>query len=214
MIEKNISFQEYRDMVKRIVRFVKDRGICPKYADVSCVRVFEPEYMDAIYRVLTFREKNHRDPKTVLVRGDPLKKKSNLWLNLEKALKCTFNSPLQLSNCLKKHPDYEYYYDDKKTQSQTLKALEKIGPPGVNCVDISQVIRQVLIDMGIPNVHIWRGKFKCGGHIWVTFGFDNQIFDAAGMMKYGYPIGRYMCSGYPTELSCDPAWLVSDDGIT
>ena len=41
----------------------------------------------------------------------------------------------------------------KKTRDETLTALAKIGKPGVNCVDISQVVRQVLLDMKQGNVN-------------------------------------------------------------
>ncbi len=66
--------------------------------------------------------------------------------------------------------------------------------------------------MNRKNVNIWRGKFKCGGHIWVTYDENNKIFDAAGMMKWKVSIGQYMCSGKPTELVKNPLWLLVDDG--
>jgi len=214
MIEKNISYSEYLDMVNRINKFSQEKGRMPNYVDICGVRVYKPEYDDAILRVLKFKNSVGRWPNSVLIKGDSLVQKTELWRGLEKSLGKTFDNPEQLAEALRNHPDYEYYYNDKKTPGQTLEALARIGLPGVNCVDLGQIIRQILIDMKIPNVNIWRGRFKCGGHIWVTFGPNNTVFDGAGMMKYGYPIGKYMCSGSPTEVIKNPAWLLSDDAKT
>lgn len=214
MIEKQITLPQYLDMVNRINIFSQKNSRMPNYVDVANVRVYKPEYDDAIQRVLRFKNEVGRYPNYVKIKGDSLINKSQLWLNLEKALGKTFDNEYQLADVLRYHPDYELYFNDKKTQSQTLEALEKIGLPGANCVDLSQIIRQILIDMGHKNVNIWRGKFKCGGHVWVTYGSENIVFDGAGMMKWGYPIGKYMCSGSPSELSKNPAWLLSDDGKT
>lgn len=144
----------------------------------------------------------------------PTSPKTPFHLKLEVALGKTFNTAEQLATIFKNHPDYQYYYNDLKTADQTLAALKVVGGAGANCVDISQVVMKILKDMGYNNVNIWRGTFNCGGHVWVTYGSDNKVFDAAGMMKYGYPIGRYMCSGIPWDLNKNPLWLLSDDAKT
>lgn len=133
---------------------------------------------------------------------------------LRSALGSNFTNDKELAKAFQNHPDYEYYLNDKKDEDEELAALKVVGGAGVNCVDVSQVVRKALIALGFKNVNIWRGKFKCGGHIWVTYGSNNTVFDAAGMMKWGYGIGKYMCSGTPTELVKNPAWLLSDDGRT
>lgn len=166
-------------------------------------------------RILAFYHENKYLPNyAVLENKFKTPTKSQRWQDLESALGKQFNTAEQLAQILQKHPDYEYYYNDMKTPSQTLAALKVAGGAGVNCVDISQVVMYVLKDMGYSNVNIWRGTFNCGGHVWVTYGPDSKVFDAAGMMKYGYGIGRYMCSGSPWDLNKNPAWALSDDGIT
>jgi hypothetical protein len=202
---------EYEEMIKAINKFKAKENRLPNYYTYKNIKIYKEEYTDAIDRIQKFQKANGRKPNHVTINTI---QKSNLWLRLEKALKQEFNNPEEMATAFQKHPDYELYYNDKKTRDETLTALTKIGKPGVNCVDISQVVRQILLDMKLGNVNIWRGRFQCGGHIWVTYGSNNKIFDAAGMMKWGYDIGKYMCSGKPTELVKNPAWLLSDDGKT
>jgi hypothetical protein len=202
---------EYEEMIKAINKFKATEKRLPNYYTYKNIKIYKEQYTEAIDRIQKFHKDNGRKPNHVTINTIP---KSNLWLRLEKALKQVFNNPEEMAKAFQKHPDYELYYNDKKTRDETLAALAKIGKPGVNCVDISQVVRQILLDMKLENVNIWRGRFQCGGHIWVTYGLNNKIFDAAGMMKWGYGIGRYMCSGKPTELVKNPVWLLNDDART
>jgi hypothetical protein len=205
---------EYEEMIKAINKFKANENRLPNYYTYKNIKIYKEEYTDAIDRIQKFQKANGRKPNHVTINQINRIQKSNLWLRLEKALKQVFNNPEEMATAFQKHPDYELYYNDKKTRDETLTALAKIGKPGVNCVDISQVVRQILLDMKLENVNIWRGRFQCGGHIWVTYGPNNKIFDAAGMMKWGYGIGKYMCSGKPTELVKNPSWLLSDNGKT
>ncbi len=68
-------------------------------------------------------------------------RKSELWLGLERVLKRKFDTPEEMQVAFQNHPDYEHYVNDKKKPESVLKDLEKIGPPGANCVDISQIVR-------------------------------------------------------------------------
>jgi hypothetical protein len=193
--------------------------ICVPYTNpTTCTNKFyQRDWEDAMKRVQSYMDShNGTNPPMVWFRNltPPTPSKSAFHLKVESALGKTFNTADELANILRNHPDYQYYYNDMKTPDQTLAALKVVGGAGANCVDISQVIMRVLRDMKYSNVNIWRGTFKCGGHVWVTYGSDNKIFDAAGMMKYGYPIGRYMCSGSPWDLNKNPAWLLSDDAKT
>lgn len=219
MTEIQMDWNVYVEMWKKIRAFESSHGRKPNYVDQTVDgrpwRIFMEDYLDAQERVTAFkRMHSDRDPNYVTITATSLISKTDLWLRLEKALGRTFINAEEMAEAFKAHPDYQYYYNDQKTAAETLEALARLGYPGVNCVDISQVVRIVLMDMKYPNVHIWRGKFGCGGHIWVTFGADNRVFDAAGMMKWKKNIGQYMCSGTPTELSKDPAWLLTDDGKT
>lgn len=113
MIEKNISYSDYLDMVNRINKFSQEKGRMPNYVDICGVRVYKPEYDDAILRVLKFKNIVGRWPNSVLIKGDSLVQKTELWRGLEKSLGKTFDNPEQLAEALRNHPDYEYYYKDK-----------------------------------------------------------------------------------------------------
>lgn len=192
-------------------------------------RAVEPAFIplpdpetNAYFTVFKFEEMQQRvnrykasygEP-TIVYYQTPVVNKSAMWLALEKSLGRQFKNPDEMAVAFQQHGDYEYYYNDKKTPTQALQDLAAIGKPGVNCVDVSQLVRVVLIDMGMKNVHIVRGDFNCGGHIWCTYGDNNRVFDAAGMMKYKIGQGQYMCSGTPTNINIDPEWLLKDDGIT
>ncbi len=206
--------QDYLELADEINTFIRGNGRCP---ELYTTRYGQLSFYGVIWtmsRILAFYHENEYLPNYVTLYNTFKNRKGPTWLQLEQSLGKQFNNPTELSNILRNHPDYEYYYNDMKTPSQTLAALKVIGKPGANCVDISQVVMKVLQEMGETNVNILRGTFKCGGHVWVTYGPKNTVFDAAGMMKYGYGIGRYMCSGTPWDVQKNPEWLVNDDAKT
>lgn len=206
--------QDYLELANAINTFIKGNGYAP---ELYTTRYGQLSFYGVVWtmsRILAWYYENKALPNYVTLYNTFKQKKGETWLQLEQSLGKQFNTPEELANILRNHPDYEYYYNDMKTPSQTLAALKVVGKPGANCVDVSQVVMKVLKEMGESNVNILRGTFKCGGHVWVTYGPNNTVFDAAGMMKYGYPIGRYMCSGTPWDVQKNPSWAVHDDGVT
>lgn len=221
--EGQLQKEAYKDYAGRVNEYCNSNARAIPYGQCGVGQVSWMETLFIFTKILRWFYNNKAMPNYVTVYpwsyspkvgSSSGRTKTQLWLDVENALGKSFNTPEELAAILQNHPDYEYYYNDGKKQSVAVAALKVIGKPGNNCVDISQIIRQILIDMGEENVNIWRGVFNCGGHVWVTYGSANKIFDGAGMMKYGYPIGRYMCSGQPWDLVKNPAWAVSDDGVT
>ncbi|WP_255596569.1 hypothetical protein [Methanobrevibacter sp. TMH8] len=106
---------------------------------------------------------------------------------------------------------YKYYYNDLYPQKQAIKRL-KLNL-GLNCADISQIAFAVAVMLKLDPIY-WRGKFKCGGHIWITLknsNYNKNVFDGAAAFK-GIEQGQYLCSGTPVELVKNPEWLKVDDG--
>ena len=217
-IQGNVPRTEYLSLAQRIINYYDKYGKAPGWA-VNTSLGSTMSFHNLVYMysmILGYWFESGQIPSfasMTLFSRPNTRTKTQRWKDLETALGRTFNNDKELAAAFQNHPDYQYYMNDKKTPTQTLAALKVVGGAGVNCVDVSQVVMYVLMDMGYGNVHICRGDFKCGGHVWVTYN-GGKVFDAAGMMKYGYPIGRYMCSGTPWNVNVDPAWAVSDDSIT
>lgn len=210
-----VLFSNYMDAGSRLYGYINQYLRVPASLGTTIGQVGFNEMVYMYSFVCAHYKRNQNLPSHIdLGNGQSGRVKTGLWLALENALGKVFNTAEEMASAFKNYYDYEYYYNDKKKPAETIEALKHPGPPGVNCVDVSQIVMEILEAMGYSNVNIWRGTFNCGGHVWVTFGPDNRIFDAAGMMKYGYGIGQYMCSGKPWDLQKNPAWAVSDDGIT
>lgn len=209
-----IPFTNYMDAFSRLYGYIGQYGRGPATLGTSIGKIGFNEMVYAAAFTCTHYKRNQNLPSYITIKGGSSVVKTQLWLALEDALGRIITNDDDLEAAFKNYYDYEYYLNDKKTPAQTINALKEPGGTGVNCVDVAQIVMEILEAMGFSNVNIWRGTFRCGGHVWITYGANNRVFDAAGMMKYGYSRGQYMCSGGPWDLQKNPAWAVSDDGVT
>lgn len=217
-----INMTEYKEMVTAIKHFKTLYSRYPNYYTFKnrAVRIDKKDYNDAINRVANFEKQNKRLPQFVIINNEykvgtgqltPQIPKPKIWLDMEDSIG-KFNTIREFYNQLGKKK-YKYYYNDVYPQKVSLQRLKKNS--GLNCADISQLVYSVLGAMGYKATY-WRGKFNCGGHIWVTYNTDKHnvnVFDGAAAFK-GIKLGQWLCSGTPIELVKNPAWLLSDDGIT
>lgn len=109
---------------------------------------------------------------------------------------------------------YNYYLDDKKTQSRALADFLK----GNNCVDLNQLEYAGLKELGYKDIQIVRGTIYCNktyGHVWCRIKIKGSWvnIDASAAAK-GKSIGSMICGKITSITNYNPAWAVSDDGRT
>lgn len=116
---------------------------------------------------------------------------------------------------------YSYYNNDIYTYTQEINRV--CNNSGINCTDWAQLGMWTLIDMGFPRdqIRIVRGVVTCSsgkgfGHVWLQLYLNGAWvnYDLSAAAAHGYGIGRLICTRGYTVTNINPAWAVSDDGIT
>lgn len=217
-MDYKLENKKYKEMKESITSYHIVHGRYPNYYTIPFLklRVNKADFQDAINRYEAFKKKNGKEPNYVTLRNvykiSVELTKNSTWLRMEKALGGQFSNIKEFYSLLMKK-QYKYYYNDVYPQSVAFNRLEQ--NLGLNCADISQLVYAVLGSMGYkPNY--WRGRFDCGGHIWVTYEgdvYNKNVFDGAAAFKK-IPLGQWLCKGRPVERIKNPAWLISDDGVT
>lgn len=111
---------------------------------------------------------------------------------------------------------YRLYYNEEVDQEGAFTRISK--GQGLNCVDSNQIAYYALKELGVE-VRILNGTVHCAsdwGHIWCEIKDSNNswtVFDASAAAK-GKKRGSYICGSSATISNVNPAWLLSDDGIT
>jgi hypothetical protein len=211
--------KDYHEMLAAIHSFKQLEGRNPSFYTWSAknCRIMELDYNNTIRWFNDFKKKEGREPSTVIAYCEPITSpdsgKPQIWKDLEDAVG-KFNNMSEFYNQLKKK-DYKYYYNDVYPQGEAIKRLKY--NKGLNCADISQLSYALAQVMNRKPTY-WRGKFNCGGHIWITLDnsdYNKNVFDGAAAFKpKQYAQGKWLCSGNPVELVKNPKWLLSDDGKT
>lgn len=208
---------KYKEMNEAITSFHIIHNKYPNFYTIPFLklRVNKKDYQDAISRYEKFKKDKGVEPKHVTLHNvykiSVELTKNSTWQRMEKALGGHFSNIKEFYNLLMKK-QYKYYYNDVYPQGVALYRLEK--NLGLNCADISQLVYAVLGSMGYKPTY-WRGRFNCGGHIWVTYNSDDyrkNVFDGAAAFKK-IPLGEFLCKGLPVERVKNPAWLLRDDGV-
>ena len=189
----------------------------------NTVRIFtekqlmnKSQYMDMVYRVTKFKEEKKVIPATIRAEyiGEIVHTPTGQRTKeLQDALGIKFTDVKTLSEAIRSVGKYEYYYNDKYPRAAALSRV-KIG---LNCADWSQLCFNVMVELGYKVQYV-RGRFNCGGHIWLEYLEDNKwkVFDPSyfAKNKSNAYLGGFICSGTYTERQVNPGWLIKDDGIT
>jgi len=209
-MEVNYAWPDWKIILEKAETFKKQNGRLPNYVDHKGYRVYLKDYQNPLKVTVN----------AIKIPTEPTITKPAVITALEKALNGKFTNATQMYN-LFKNEIYSYYYNDKYDEKEELDRLNK--NLGLNCSDVSQIGKagiEGLNQMGKKyQVRYIRATFKCGGHVFLQikgeeFGDTWTNYDLAGAMKYDYSIGKLMCSGSFWDVVVNPAWLLSDDGIT
>ena len=123
------------------------------------------------------------------------------------------------NNFAKMH--YKYYNNDIYTLETELKRIQQ--GLGLNCTDLAQLYFKAYKEHTdwTDEIQIVRGVVKCSsgksfGHVWCRVKEDGKWInvDPSAIASHGYGYGRLICNNGYTVTNINPAWAVSDDGIT
>jgi len=140
---------------------------------------------------------------------------------LSKALGVTIKDHGTLYQGVIKKGKYSYYNNDIYTYSQEITKV--CNGSGINCTDWAQTGMQLLLEMGYPkdNLRIVRGVVTCNsgkafGHVWLQLYLNGKWvnYDLSAAAAHGYEMPRLICTRGYNITNINPAWAVSDDGIT
>jgi len=226
-----ISYDEYQEMVLRVMQFENEKKRKPNYITLKGLKISKSQYEDMVNRVDNFIKSKGRNPKAVEVKIDsvPLSSQSNqkpkVITDLEKALGGTFNNITQLYQLVKNNV-YAHYNNDTYNFESELSRLNR--HVGLNCADFSQIgmaavngLKQMGLNYNARYVHVkCRNKYGSpnprAGHFFLQViggefkTWTNVDFAEAASGKKG--IGSTMCfHGYAVS-SYNDAQLTCDDG--
>lgn len=134
----------------------------------------------------------------------------NLINKLKNICNCALSDYRAIYNVFLKYFSYDFYYDDKQTQSQTLS--KKKG----NCVDLNQLMYHALKEAGYT-VRIVRGLIQCSdgqyGHVWTQIKINGKWvnIDASAAAR-GKALGSIICASVISITNINDAWMVNDTG--
>ena len=146
---------------------------------------------------------------------------TNISKKLGKATGINIKDHGTLYQAALKKGKYSYYNNDIYTYTQEVNRV--CNGSGINCTDWAQLGMWTLIDMGFPRdqIRIVRGVVTCNsgkgfGHVWLQLYLNGAWvnYDLSAAAAHGYGIGRLICTRGYTVTNINPAWAVSDDGIT
>ena len=146
---------------------------------------------------------------------------TNISKKLGKATGINIKDHGTLYQAALKKGKYSYYNNDIYTYTQEVNRV--CNGSGINCTDWAQLGMWTLIDMGFPRdqIRIVRGVVTCNsgkgfGHVWLQLYLNGAWvnYDLSAAAAHGYGIGRLICTRGYTVTNINPAWAISDDGIT
>jgi len=165
---RQLSKAEYLDMAKRFCKYVEQNGKLPNNIKIGnkLMRVSDYTYMFA--RILVYYDENKKLPMQVNVNSKAFIKPTEfpnkvygLWV---KYIKTKPKYLDDVCDYVKNHFDYEFYFDDKKSNEEVLKT--KAG----NCTDLLQMLTNMAeaMDYDFEVIHT-RCRQSGTGHVYGLF---------------------------------------------
>lgn len=193
-----------------------DYSFLPNYVDgADGTRIYKDTYVDMAKRCSLWEvEHNGSSPKFIWFEKEASSTGGEVVKAIYNATGVKITDYKTLFNAFKKAV-YGYYYNDVYTQKQSLSRLKSKLP--INCADLNQLAHAALKELNYE-VQIVRGTIKCPtvyGHVWCRVKIDGfwLNFDASAAAK-GKNLGSMICGSIQEITNINPAWAVSDDGIT
>lgn len=198
---EQLTYNQYKDMVLRIMQFENANQRKPNYVTVNNTKITKVQYTDMINRVNAFIKQYGRNPKYVTI-------SSNANTNQKPTFTSWYNSMIGIG--------YKEYFGDKFTPAEEDANIK--NHISMNCSDYSQKAYRKAkeLDYEVRYIHV---KCQSGtGHIYIQVkgrefkDWTNADLAAAASIGSKYPIGKVWCSNPKTLIISNEAWLINNDG--
>lgn len=212
-ISNQIYKKDYFDMAKRLIKYVETNKKMPNYVSFSKYKVLPRLVAYAFARILVYYAKNGAFPKYVNVNSKAFTKPTEPSNEVyDYFVKKTGYKPLSLDDILEyvaNHFDYEYYYDDQKSNKEVID--ERAG----NCTDLLQMLVNMTIKLGYDYQVLHVLCSGGDGHVRAKFkhkvNTDNEWVyrDIACVASNGDIYCNWCISGF-TLLDINPSWFMDN----
>lgn len=216
-VYENLTKTQYLDVATRALNWLNDKNHgykAPNYITFKTGKISVRLANYAFSKIIVYYDSHKAMPNTCWFANAVFNTSSSLSGTLINKLKnicnCSLADYKAIYNVFVKYFSYDYYYDDKQTQSQTLS--KKKG----NCVDLNQIMYHALKEAGYT-VRIVRGTVKCSdgvyGHVWTQIKLNGSWvnIDASAAAR-GKALGTVICASVVNITNINDAWMVNDTG--
>lgn len=218
-IHTNVYLSEIQEQCKRVYNHIFNKGEAPssvlvKTADKNYL-ISTKLWIYCIAKTIVYHDTNLQFPNythynsDAFIRPDPVKNYSEkVYDYFSKKL----GEPDTIDDALEIVQDrgYGFYYDNKKTNFQTIDALATRGVEKPNCTDIHQMAWHlgVVMDYDVRAKHVWCTSSQVG-HVRLDFNKGNGWFSRDfSAVADGECIECVWCSN-GDFLAYNPQWFMS-----
>ena len=213
-IYENLDKDDYLTVASKALTWFKTNVKAPNYISWGKEKISVRLANYAFSKIIVFYDNHKAMPNTCWFANAVFYTKAsqsgNLVSKLQNISKTAIKTYKDVYNVFVKFFYYDYYYEDKQTQSETLS--RKKG----NCVDLNQVMYHALKEMGYT-VRIVRGTVRCTdgvyGHVWTQIKLNGSWvnIDASAAAREK-ALGTVICASVVSITNINDAWMVNDTG--
>lgn len=213
-IYENLDKDDYLKVASKALTWFKTNVKAPNYISWGKEKISVRLANYAFSKIIVFYDNHKAMPNTCWFANAVFYTKASqsgkLISKLQNISKTVIKTYKDVYNVFVKFFYYDYYYEDKQTQSETLS--RKKG----NCVDLNQVMYHALKEMGYT-VRIVRGTVRCTdgvyGHVWTQIKLNGSWvnIDASAAAREK-ALGTVICASVVSITNINDAWMVNDTG--
>lgn len=214
-IYQNLEKEDYLKVANKVLTWFKTNIKAPNYISWGKEKISVRLANYAFYKIITwYANHGNKLPATCWFANAVFYTKASqsgkLVSKLQNISKTAIKTYKDVYNVFVKFFYYDFYYEDKQTQSETLN--RKKG----NCVDLNQIMYHTLKEMGYT-VRIVRGLIQCSdgqyGHVWTQIKLNGKWvnIDASAAAREK-PLGSIICASVISITNINDAWMVNDTG--
>lgn len=211
-MSKQVKKANYLALIKQYVEFVELNHRLPNYIIYDAKKIKPRMFCYTLAKIIRYREKYGKLPKTVTISSYVFNKPIsdnevfNAFVKKFGEVK-TIDGALQI---ISDKFDYEFYYDDKKSNLQVIK--DQAG----NCTDLTQMLANVgeALNYKVVVVHV-QCRTSGTGHVFLKLKHDKHtegewITRDPSAVCNGNSITNVWCSnGY--VLAENPSWWLENE---
>ena len=218
-INTNVKLNEIKEQCRRVYNHILNNKEAPSSVLVKADKNYLISTKVSIYSIaktVVYYDTNQQLPLKTLYRSDAFTKPTPPKTYSEEIFdyfSSKFGKPTSIDNALIKIKGrgYGFYYDNRKTNKQTIDALATRGADKPNCTDVHQMLWHIgkVLGYDVRAVHVWCTTSNVG-HVRLDFNKGDGWFhrDAAAVID-GECIECIWC-GNGDVLGINSSWFMSN----